>query len=89
VSRIPLLTSAGVSSELCYGRHTRVVQVGGDGKLLMATKIESACLFLKCRLSQRLKEAIKQSQRNIDGINDFHSDAGSDGAWETLMHEEV
>eukprot|EP00892_Ulva_mutabilis_P012081 jgi/Ulvmu1/9245/UM005_0345.1 len=58
------------------------------------TKIEKetnkleAYINKKATQAKRLKEAIRRSQHNQDGVGEIHSDAGSDGAWE-LLHQEV
>ncbi|NJR41270.1 MAG: hypothetical protein HC767_00070 [Akkermansiaceae bacterium] len=42
----------------------------------------------KTILAKRLKEAIKKEQQKASGFGDIHSEAASDGDWETL-HQEV
>jgi hypothetical protein len=42
----------------------------------------------KMILAKRLKEAIKKEKQKATGFGDIHSEAASDGGWETL-HQEV
>jgi hypothetical protein len=42
----------------------------------------------KMILAKRLKDAIKKEKQKSSGFGDIHSEAASDGGWETI-HQEV